>query len=171
MIVGIFTVVFIILFSFQTSLMSYFSVGGVTLDLALILAVYCGVLLKGDRGIWVGFAIGLVQDCLSGSLLGVNTLSKSIIGFTFSTLKDKLIVIGFVPISVILFAASFFDGLVYYLVVTTLLKAQIPFSFLFSTLPIYAMCNALVGPVLFFFINWSKQWALRRFPMLESFTQ
>ena len=52
-------VTFIFLFSLQTSLMSYFSVGGVTLDLALILAVYCGVLLKGDRGIWVGFAIGL----------------------------------------------------------------------------------------------------------------
>ena len=171
MIVGIFTVVFILLFSLQTSLMSYFSVGGVTLDLALILAVYCGVLLKGDRGIWVGFAIGLTQDCLSGSLLGVNTLSKSIIGFTFSTLKDKLMVIGFVPISVILFAASFFDGLVYYLILTTLLKAQIPFSFLFSTLPIYAMYNALVGPILFFFINWSKKWALRKFPILESFTQ
>ena len=70
MIVGIFTVVFIFLFSLQTSLMSHFSVGGVTLDLALILAVYCGVLLKDDRGIWVGFTIGLIQDCLSGSLLG-----------------------------------------------------------------------------------------------------
>ena len=171
MIVAIFTVVFIFLFSLQTSLMSYFSVGGVTLDLALILAVYSGVMLKGDRGIWVGFAIGLVQDCLSGSLLGVNTLSKSIIGFVFSTLKDKLMVIGFVPISVILFAASFFDGLVYYLVLTTLLKAQIPFSFLFSTLLIYAMYNALVGPILFFFINGCKKWAQRKFPMLESSTQ
>ena len=96
MIAGILTIIFIFLFSLQTSLMSYFSVGGVTLDLALILAVYCGVLLKGDRGIWVGFAIGLAQDCLSGSLLGVNTLSKGVIGFTFSTLKDKLMVIGFV---------------------------------------------------------------------------
>ena len=171
MIVGIFTVVFIFLFSLQTSLMSYFSVGGVTLDLALILAVYCGVLLKGDRGIWVGFAIGLVQDCLSGSLLGVNTLSKSIIGFTFSTLKDKLMVEGFVPVSVILLAASFFDGLVYYLIATTLLEARIPFSFLFSSLPTYAMYNALVGPILFFFINWIKQRMLRRFPLLESFTQ
>jgi rod shape-determining protein MreD len=119
----------------------------------------------------VGFAIGLVQDCLSGSLLGVNTLSKSIIGFTFSTLKDKLMVIGFIPISVILLAASFFDGLVYYLTLTLLLKAQIPFSFLFSTLPTYAMYNALVGPILFFFINWSKKWVLRKFPLLEGFTQ
>ena len=171
MIVGIFTVVFILLFSLQTSLMSLFSVGGVTLDLALILTVYCGVLLKGDRGIWVGFAIGLIQDCLSGSLLGVNTLSKSIIGFTFSTLKDKLMVVGFVPISVILLAASFFDGLVYYLVLTTLLKAQIPFSFLFSTLPAYAMYNALVGPILFFFINWGKKRVLHKFPSLEGLTQ
>ncbi len=171
MIIGIFTVVFILLFSLQTSLMSHFSVGGMTLDLALILTVYCGVLLKGDRGIWVGFAIGFVQDCLSGSLLGVNTLSKSVIGFTFSTLKDKLMVVGFVPISVILLAASFFDGLVYYLTMTTLLKAPIPFSFLFKTLLIYAMYNALVGPILFFFINWSKQWVLRKFPSLEGFRQ
>ena len=171
MIVGIFTIVFIFLFSLQTSLMSYFSVGGVTLDLALILVVYCGVLLKGDRGIWTGFAIGLVQDCLSGGLLGVNTLSKSIIGFTFSTLKDKLVVVGFVPISVILLAASFFDGLVYYLIATTLLEARIPFSFLFSTIPTYAMYNALVGPILFFFINWIKQRTLRRFPLLEGFTR
>jgi len=171
MVIGIFTVVFILLFSLQTSLMSYFSVGGVTLDLALILAVYCGVLLKGDRGIWVGFAIGLVQDCLSGSLLGVNTLSKSVIGFTFSTLKDKLMVVGFVPISVILLAASFFDGLVYYLTMTALLKAPIPFSFLFKPLLIYAMYNALVGPILFFFMNWGKQWALRKFPLLEGYTQ
>jgi len=80
-------------------------------------------------------------------------------------------VIGFVPISVILLAASFFDGLVYYLIATTLLEARIPFSFLFSTIPTYAMYNALVGPILFFFINWSKQWVLRRFPLLEGFTR
>ncbi len=167
MIILIFIIVFILLFALQTSLLSHFSAGGVTLDLALILSVYCGVLLRGDRGIWVGFSIGLVQDCLSGSLLGVNTLSKSIIGFTFSRLKDKLMVEGFVPISVILLAASFFDGLVYYLALTTLLKAQIPFSFLFNTLPVYAMVNALVGPILFFFLNWSAKRILRKFPLLE----
>ncbi len=167
MIILIFIIVFILLFALQTSLLSYFSVGGVTLDLALILSVYCGVLLRGDRGIWVGFSIGLVQDCLSGSLLGVNTLSKSLIGFTFSRLKDKLMVEGFVPISVILLAASFFDGLVYYLALTTLLKAQIPFSFLFNTLPVYAMVNALVGPILFFFLNWSAKRIRRKFSLLE----
>lgn len=167
MLVLLSSIVFILLFSLQTSLLSYLSVGGVTVDLALILTVYCGVLLKGDRGIWMGFSIGLIQDCLSGSLLGVNTLSKSIIGFTFSRLKDKLMVEGFIPISVILLAASFFDGLVYYLVLVTLLEAQIPFSFLFNTLPVYAMVNALVGPILFFFLNWSAKRILRKFPLLE----
>ncbi len=78
---------------------------------------------------------------------------------------------GFVPISVILFVASFFDGLVYYLALTTLLKAQIPFSFLFNTLPMYAMVNALVGPILFFFLNWSAKRILRKFPLLEGTSQ
>lgn len=167
MIILVFAVIYILLFSIQTSLLSIFSVNGITLDLALILAVYCGVLLKEERGVWVGFSIGLIQDCLSGGLLGVNTLSKSIIGFTFSSLKDKLMVIGFVPISVILLASSFFDGLVYYLLMITLLKAQIPFSFLFNTLPVYAMYNALIGPILFFFINWSRKLVVRKFPILE----
>lgn len=164
-------VAYILLFSIQTSLLGVFSVGGVTLDLALIFAVYCGVMLRGDRGIWAGFSIGLVQDFLSGSLLGVNTLSKSVIGFVFSTLKDKLIVVGFVPISVILFASSLFDGLVYYLSVTALLKAQIPFGFLFNTLPVYGLYNALVGPVLFFFINRCSKSISRKFPFLEAASQ
>ncbi len=171
MIFLVFIVVYIILFPLQTSLLSAFAVGGISLDLALILTVYCGVLLKGDRGIWAGFFIGLIQDILSGSLLGVNTLSKSVIGFTFSTLKDKLMVEGFVPVSVILLAASFFDGLVYYLCMTALLQAQIPFSFLFNTLPIYALYNALVGPILFFLINRIKNMILRKFPVLEGSAQ
>ena len=159
---------YIVLFSIQTSLLSAFSVSGVTLDLALIIAVYFGVLSRGDRGIWAGFFIGLFQDFLSGSLLGINTLSKSLIGFTFSTIKDKLMVVGFVPISLILFASSIFDGLIYYVVATALLQAQIPFSFLFNTLPIYAMYNALVGPILFFFINWSRKRLSKKFPALEA---
>lgn len=171
MIFLVFIVVYIILFSLQTSLLSAFAVGGVSLDLALILTVYCGVLLRGDRGIWVGFSIGLIQDLLSGSLLGVNTLSKSIIGFTFSTLKDKLMVEGFIPISAILLAASFFDGLVYYLCMTALLQAQIPFGFLFNTLPVYALYNALVGPILFFMINRVIKLILRKFPALEGSPQ
>ena len=164
----LFSMIYIILFSLQTSLLSHFSISGVTLDLALILAVYCGVLLRDDRGIWVGCSIGLVQDCLSGSLLGVNTLSKSVIGFFFSRLKDKLLVEGFVPVSVIMLGASFFDGLVYYLTLTTLQEARIPFSFLFNTLPVYAMVNALVGPVLFFFIKGINKKFRRKFPLLES---
>ncbi len=167
MLIFIFIVLFVFLFSIQTSLLSYFSIAGVTLDLALILTVYCGVLLKGNKGIWIGFAIGLTQDCLSGGLLGVNTLSKSVIGFTFSNLKDKLMVEGFIPISIILLGASFFDGMVFYLSMITLQKAQIPFTFLFNTLPVYAMYNSLVGPVLFFFINWTKKRVLKMFPILE----
>jgi len=53
-------------------------------------------------------------------------------------------------------------------VATALLQAQIPFSFLFNTLPIYAMYNALVGPILFFFINWGRKRLSKKFPALEA---
>ena len=82
----------IFLFSAQTTWLELFSFGGVTPDLALVWVVYCGVRYSRTVGVGAGVFIGLVQDSLSGGLLGVNTLSKGLIGYFFSTLKDKFFV-------------------------------------------------------------------------------
>ena len=42
-------------------------------------------------GIGLSVLVGFIQDCLSGSLLGVNTLSKGLLGVFFSALKDNRI--------------------------------------------------------------------------------
>ena len=84
----------VLVFSIQTSILGLVSVAGVTPDLALIFVVYCGIHFQRNAGVGAGFLVGLLQDFLSGRLLGVNTLSKSLIGFFFSTLKQKLYVLG-----------------------------------------------------------------------------
>jgi len=155
--------ILVVLFSAQTTFLENFSIAGVTPDLALIFVVFCGIHFKGNRGIGMGFTVGLIQDCLSGGLLGVNTLSKSLISFFFSTLKDKLMVEGLFPIFLFLITASLLDGIIFYLVLVTLFKGAVPGSFLFSSLPIYAIYNGCVGPVLFYFLGLNRKWVLRKF--------
>ena len=64
----------IFLFSAQTTWLELFSFWGVTPDLILVWVVYCGVRFSRAGGIGAGIALGLIQDSLSGGLLGVNTL-------------------------------------------------------------------------------------------------
>ena len=101
-------------------------------------------------------------------MLGINTLSKSLIGFTFSTLKGKLVVEGFVPVAVFLFVSSIFDGLVFYIASIILFKSGTSLAILFPNLLVFAIYNALIGPVLFYFMDKNKNWLIRRFSNLEN---
>ena len=148
----------ILLFSIQTTWLRIFSIGGVVPDLALIWVVFCAVHCSRTFGIWSGVVMGILQDSLSGGLLGVNTLSKSFIGFFFSALKDKFFVEGVIPIAFFLAISSLFDGLVFYFSMNTVLDGEIATSFLYQSLPIYSFYNAVVGPVLFLVLNWTNNW-------------
>ena len=148
----------VILFSIQTTWLEMFSVGGVIPDLALIWVVYCCVHCSRAMGIGSGIVMGIFQDSLSGGLLGVNTLSKSFIGFFFATLKDKFYVEGVIPIAFFLILSSLFDGLVFYFSMNTVLKGEVASSFLYQSLPVYSIYNGLVGPIIFLVLNWLNNW-------------
>jgi rod shape-determining protein MreD len=151
-----FIVVF--LFTAQTTWLELFSFGGVTPDLALIWVVYCGVRHSRTVGIGAGVGIGLMQDSLSGGLLGMNTLSKGLIGYFFSTLKDKFYVEGMIPIGIFLIFSSIFDGLVFYFSMSTILKGEVASSFLYQSVPVYSIYNALVGPLMFLLLDKFNGW-------------
>ena len=148
----------LILFSIQTTWLGMFSIGGVVPDLALIWVVYCAVHFSRTMGIGSGVITGILQDSLSGGLLGVNTLSKSFIALFFSTLKDKFYVEGVIPVAFFLFLSSLFDGLVFYFSMNTVLGGEVTTSFLYQSLPAYSLYNGIVGPVLFFALNHLVGW-------------
>ena len=148
----------VILFSIQTTWLEMFSVGGVIPDLSLIWVVYCCVHCSRAMGIGSGIVMGILQDSLSGGLLGVNTLSKSFIGFFFATLKDKFYVEGVIPIAFFLILSSLFDGLVFYFSINTVLKGEVASSFLYQSLPVYSIYNGLVGPIIFLVLNGLNNW-------------
>ncbi|MBT6408805.1 MAG: rod shape-determining protein MreD [Nitrospina sp.] len=151
-----FIVVFLL--SAQTTWLELFSFGGVTPGLALIWVVYCAVRYSRAGGIGAGITMGLIQDGLSGGLLGVNTLSKSLIAYFFSTLKDKFFVEGVIPIGIFLILSSIFDGLVFYFSMETILKGEVAPSFLYQSLPVYSIYNALIGPFMFMVLDKINDW-------------
>lgn len=148
----------IFLFSAQTTWLKLFSFGRVTPDLILIWAAYCGVRLSQAGGIGAGIALGLIQDGLSGGVLGVNTLSKGLCAYFFSTLKGKFYVEGMIPIGIFLTLSSIFDGLVFYFSMGTILKGQVSSSFLYQLLPVYIIYNSLLGPFLFLVLDKTNGW-------------
>ena len=152
------TLIVIILFSIQTTWLGMFSIGGVIPDLVLIWVVYCGVHCSRTMGIGSGIVMGILQDSLSGGLLGLNTLSKSFIGFFFVALKDKFFVEGVVPVAFFLVASSLFDGLVFYFFMNTVLQGELSSSFLYQSLPAYSIYNGIVGPILFLLFNQFNNW-------------
>jgi rod shape-determining protein MreD len=152
------TLIVIILFSIQTTWLGMFSIGGVIPDLALIWVVYCGVYCSRTMGIGSGIVMGILQDSLSGGLLGLNTLSKSFIGFFFVALKDKFFVEGVVPIAFFIMISSLFDGLVFYFSMNTVLQGEVSSSFLYQLLPAYSIYNGIVGPILFLLFNQINNW-------------
>lgn len=145
------TVVF--LFTAQITLYDFIDFAAVTLSLPLIFAFFCATYFSENSGIFVAGLIGFIQDCLSGGILGVNTLSKSLIGFFISTLQDKILVNSFIPLSLCLAATSFFDGIIFYVFSSFIFKGQFGQGVFLNQLIIYSLINAFLGPLLFQLFN------------------
>ena len=164
MIFCVFLLVVIGLFSVQTTFLEIFSLGGVTPDLALVFVVYCGVHFQRNGGIGAGAIIGFIQDCLSGGLLGINTLSKGLAGLFFSVLKDKIVVEAFIPISFFIFTASLWDGMIYFVISTSLTAAQAEEGILLLRMFAFGIYNSVAGLLLFYLLDKGRQWINHKIP-------
>jgi rod shape-determining protein MreD len=154
----------IFLFSAQTTWLELFSFGGVTPDLILVWVVYSGVRYSRAGAIGAGITLGLIQDSLSAGLLGVNTLSKGLIAYFFSTLKDKFFVEGLVPIGIFLVFSSVFDVLVFYFSMGTILEGEVAPRFIYQLLPFFSIYNALIGPFMFVILDIINSWVQPKNP-------
>ena len=91
--------------SFKLKVFGYF-------DLPLICSVYYGFTLGNPiASITIGSALGLMQDSLSGAVLGTNAFSKTLIGFLAATAGTKFNVDQPITRSFVLFLFTIGDGL------------------------------------------------------------
>lgn len=65
----------------QTNVFNIFTIGGVKPDIILILAIFYSIFQGPKKGVFFGFAIGLLEDLYLGRFIGMNALAKGITSF------------------------------------------------------------------------------------------
>jgi len=127
------------------------------LDLPLIFSVYYGFTLGNPvASIVIGSSLGLMQDSLSGAVLGANGLSKTIIGFLAASAGSKFAVDQPVTRLLALFLFTIGDG-----ILVTILGVMVgpasTYSVALTNWALSAMFNAVLGLVLFAYHDrWSN---------------
>ena len=66
------------------------TVGGVTPDLPLIMVILLALRRGPEFGCLAGFVTGLLQDAAGGGLIGVQGLTKAVIGFGIGVAGERL---------------------------------------------------------------------------------
>src|SRR5215831_13512510 len=131
--------------SFKFKVFGYF-------DLPLIFSVFYGFTLGNPiASILIGSSLGLMQDSLSGAILGANGLSKTLIGFFAASAGSKFAVDQPIARIFALFLFSIGDG-----ILVTILGLMITrgsssaiYSGALSRWLLSATLNTLLGLVLF----------------------
>lgn len=74
----------------QSTVVPLVSFKGIHPDLLLVIVVSYALLTGKENGVGIGFFAGLLQDLVSGSIFGINTLSKLATGYVFGMAERKV---------------------------------------------------------------------------------
>jgi len=148
--------IIILLFVFQSTLLHCCTVFGVRPDLILILATFIGVRFGKTKGATLGFFLGLIQDCLSGTFLGPNAFSKGVVGYIFGNLRAKILFENFFSQIFCNMAAALIDGAIVLIIFSLTILNQALVDIIFKNLLLTAIYTALASPLfsqIFVFIS------------------
>ena len=130
--------------SFKFKVFGYF-------DLPLICCIYYGFTLSNPlASIVIGSALGLMQDSLSGAILGANGLTKTLIGFFAASAGQKFAVDQTITRVFAIFLFSLGDDILVTILALMVGPASNPaYSGAMGTWLLSATFNTLFGLVLF----------------------
>jgi rod shape-determining protein MreD len=132
------------------------TIAGVTPDVPLIMVVLLALRRGPEFGAFTGFVTGLMQDLASGGLIGVQALTKSVIGFGIGVAGGRLRVsqpLVQVPGLVVLTIA---EGLARFALLQ-IFRFPAPFGELMTyvVLP-QALCNGFIGAAFVLTLAWAQ---------------
>ena len=89
-IIGLWTLILVMCYSLQTSLLPLISFDGFSANLMLLLTSSVSYLCGHKYGVFFGFMAGLLQDLTSGSYFGLATFSYMTVGLIFGKCSVNL---------------------------------------------------------------------------------
>ena len=99
----------------QTTLMDYISIQGIKPDLAFLVVFLIGLKMGEMDGLLMGLSIGFMMDLFSGGILGINLLTKPLVGWISAMPNRVVLATHFVFSTTLLFGLSLGMGLATYL--------------------------------------------------------
>ncbi len=129
----------------QTTLNRYFP-GGIV-DLVLVVVVFTSLASGRMTGLWTGTAAGLLQDAMSGGVIGMAGLSKTVVGFLAGIIGTQFIVTQAFSRFVVFMLATVVDAILFMGLYELLGLRQ--FNAPMTTIAVRALLNAVVGVLLF----------------------
>lgn len=135
----------------QTALVRVIAGDQAPVDLILIVVVFAGLSRGPVVGLWTGTFAGLLQDVLSGGIIGVSGLAKSLTGVLVGITSSQFIVATMSHRLAVLIAASVVNSLCF-LGVYALLGPSSSLATV-GNVVIQAVTNGVVGIALAIFIR------------------
>jgi rod shape-determining protein MreD len=131
----------------QATLSGMWMSGGTRVNFVLVAVVYVALAFGAVTGLLAGTAGGLAQDALSGGLVGVGGLSKTIVGFFVGVLGAQFIVSQPVPRFVMFVGATFAHEIIVQ-ALYALIESR-AFTVQYSAVLVQALVNAVIGVLAF----------------------
>lgn len=136
---------FILTLSLALMIQSKVTIFGIPPSLTVIIPYYIGLRRGGRKGILIGSLIGMIEDSLSGNILGPHLLGKGIVGFSASLLSGSFFrwtpLLGIIG----LFSLTIIDDLTVFLTKTIFNIQLIPTIRLITTVLFQGFLNAIAG--------------------------
>ena len=135
----------------QTTLARFLVRGTLALDLVLVVVVYVALISGPATGLLTGAFAGLIQDALSGSVIGIGGLAKTIVGFLAGIVGTQFIVAQPLPRFVVFFAATLLHAAIFMGLYVVLGLRQ--FGAPYAVVAGQATANAIAGVVAFHLVE------------------
>jgi rod shape-determining protein MreD len=136
-------VVFLIL---QLVAANRLAIGEISPDFPLLFLAYFSLFRTRIQGTILGFFLGLLQDLFNPAFLGLNALTKSIIGYSVGYVGEKTVANSVPFIALVFFLSMLGHDLLYMLFFFKLHVVKIVVMFITVSIP-SAVYTALIGVV------------------------
>lgn len=133
----------------QAAWLTRIQISGVALDPLLPLTVAVGVFRGAEQGAVVGLAAGLLQDLLSGGPLGVNGLSKLVVGFASGLFERSIYIENPLLPAVAAFAGSLLAETLLTIIGVVTGVGPFVWSVAIPQVLVQAALNSAIAPVVF----------------------
>lgn len=117
----------------------------IKLNLTVILVYYIGMKRGEIPGMFFGALIGLIEDILSGVLLGPNILSKGLIGYLSSSLYKKLFIWTPLIGAINIFSLTFLDRSIVFILRSIFDKIPVDIGTALFIIMVQSLVNAPLG--------------------------